>query len=51
MGDKSLFDTPPENNYSNPTKKTTEQRIESKNSTVQPTHPPVNPNLEETTLM
>lgn len=50
IGDKSLFDTPPENDYSKPTEKTTEQRKESNMSTVQPTRPPINPNLEETLM-
>lgn len=35
IGDKVLFDTPPENNYLKPTKKTNEQRRESENSNVQ----------------
>lgn len=30
ISDKSLFDTPPENDYSKPTEKTTEQQKESK---------------------
>lgn len=35
IGDKSLFDTPPENNYSKPTEKTTEQRKEQSDRNVQ----------------
>jgi hypothetical protein len=50
IGEKSLFDTPPENDYSKPTEKTTEQRKESKNSNVQPAYSGVNSNLEETLM-
>ena len=51
IGDDSLFDTPPQNDYSKPTKKTTEQMKESKRNNVQPVYSDVNPNLEETTIM
>ena len=51
LGDDSLFDTPPQNDFSKPTEKTTEQIIKLKKNTLQPVYSDVNPNLEETTLM
>ncbi|HUS88589.1 MAG TPA: hypothetical protein VMW91_04320 [Desulfosporosinus sp.] len=51
IGDDSLFDTPPQNDYSKPTKKTTEQIKGSKRNNIQPVYSDVNPNLEEKTLM
>lgn len=51
IGDDSLFDTPPKNDYSKPTKKTTEQIKGSKINNVQPVYSDVNPNPEETILM
>lgn len=52
IGDDSLFDTPPQNDYSKPTKITTEQIKELKRNNVQPAvYSDLNLNLEETTLM
>ncbi|MFZ3100780.1 MAG: hypothetical protein WA131_09070 [Desulfitobacteriaceae bacterium] len=51
IGDDSLFDTPPQNDYSKPTQKTTEQTRVSKRNSIQPVYSDVNPNPEETILM
>ncbi|MDR3584500.1 MAG: hypothetical protein P4L59_04160 [Desulfosporosinus sp.] len=52
IGDDSLFDTPPQNDYSKPTIKTTEQIKGSKGNNVQqPIYSDVNSNLEESPLM
>jgi hypothetical protein len=47
LGDDSLFDIPPKNDYSKPTEKTTEQRKGSENSNVQLAYSDVNPNQED----
>jgi len=49
LGDDSLFDTPPQNDYSKPTEKTTEQIKESNGNNIQPAYPYVNNELEEIT--
>ena len=51
LGDDSLFDTPPQNDYSKPTGKTTEQLKGLKGNNIQPIYSDVNPNREETTSM
>lgn len=51
IGDDSLFDTPPQNDYSKPTKQTTEQRKEMNGNNIQPVYSVVNHNQEETTFM
>ncbi len=51
LGDDSLFDAPPQNDYIKPTNQTSEQITESKRNNVQPSYSDINPNLEETTLM
>ena len=51
LGDDSLFDIPPQNDYSKPTKKTTEQIKGSKRNNDQRVYSDVNSNLEETILM
>ena len=51
IGDDSLFDTPPQNDYSKPTKQTTEQLKGSNGDNIQHVYSDVNPNLEKTTLM
>ena len=51
IGEDSLFDTSPQNDYSKPPEKTTEQIKGQKINTVQPIYSNVNPNLEETTSM
>ncbi len=50
LGDDSLFDAQPQNDYIKPTNKTSEQINGSKRNNVQPIYSGVNPNLEETTL-
>ncbi|MHB1651567.1 MAG: hypothetical protein ACYCVD_03710 [Desulfitobacteriaceae bacterium] len=47
IGDDSIFDTPPKNDYSKPTKKTTEQIKGSKRNNIQPVYSDVNPNPGE----
>ncbi|MDR3600458.1 MAG: hypothetical protein P4L49_08280 [Desulfosporosinus sp.] len=51
MGNDSLFDTPPRNDFSKPTEKTTEQLERTNRNNVQSGYSDVNPNLEETVLM
>ena len=46
LGDDSLFDIPPKNDYSKPTEKTTEQIKGTERNNAQPTCLDVNPNLE-----
>lgn len=50
LGDDLLFDTPPENDYSKPTEKTTEQIKGSKNSNGQLAYSDVNSNVETTLI-
>ena len=50
IGDNSLFDTPPQNDYSKPTEKTTEQ-LKGSNGNNQPVYSNVNPNREETSVL
>jgi len=49
LGDDSLFDIPPKNNYLKPTKETTEQLKGPKINNLQPVHSDVNINLSEKT--
>jgi len=49
LGDDSLFDIPPKNDFSKPTKKTTEQLKESNGNNIQPAYTYVNNDLEEIT--
>lgn len=51
LGNDTLFDTPPLNNYSKPTEKTTEQINGSTRTTIQPVYSDVNLNLEATRIM
>jgi len=53
IGDDSLFDTSPQNDYSAPTKQTTEQLKESKRNNMQPVYSDINSNsnLESSILM
>ena len=48
LGDDALFDTLPQNDYSKPTKQTTEQIKGSNENNVRPVYSDVNPHLEET---
>ncbi|KUO76780.1 MAG: hypothetical protein APF81_11465 [Desulfosporosinus sp. BRH_c37] len=50
IGDDSLFDTPPQNDYSKPTEKTTEQLKGSNGNNIRPVYSDVNPNREETSV-
>ncbi|MDR3584624.1 MAG: hypothetical protein P4L59_04785 [Desulfosporosinus sp.] len=50
LGDDSLFDTPPQNDYSKPTEKTTEQLKGSNGNNFQHVYSDVNPNREETSV-
>ena len=49
LGDDSLFDAPPQNDYINPTNQTSEQINMSKSNNVQPVYSDVNPNKIEGT--
>ena len=49
IGDDSLFDIPPQNDYTKPTKQTTEQMKGSKNNNI--FYSDINSKLEETTIM
>lgn len=52
LGADSLFDVMPQNNYLQPTNKTTEQRTRGKDiNSVQPIYSDISPNLEETPIM
>ena len=51
LGDDSLFDVPPQNDYSKPTKQTSEQLKESKSNDIHPVPSHKNPNQEEITFM
>lgn len=51
LGDDSLFDTPPQNDYSKPTDPTTEKLKGSKGNNIYPVYSDVNSNQEETTFM
>ena len=52
IGDNSLFDTPPQNDYTKPSENTTEQLNGAKvNNVQQPIYSDVNSNLEESALM
>ena len=51
IGDDSLFDTPPQNDYSKPTEMTTEQIRRSTRNAVQSVYADVNSNVEDKTLM
>jgi len=51
IGDDSLFDTPPKNDYSKPTRRTTEQIKGSKGKDIQPVYSDVDANQEETAFM
>ena len=50
IGDDSLFDTPPQNDYSKPTKKTTEQIKGSEKNNLQAVYSDLNPHPEETSF-
>ena len=51
IGDDSLFDIPPQNDYSKPTEMTTEQIRRSTRNAVQSVYTDVNSNAEDKTLM
>ena len=51
LGDDLLFDTSPQNDYSKPTKQTTEQRRGMNGTNIQPVYSDVNHNQEETIFM
>ena len=51
IGDDSLFDTPPHNDYTKPTKQTTEQRKGTNGNNIQSVYSDVNHNQKETTFM
>lgn len=51
IGDDSLFDTSPQNDYLKPTKQTTDQLKKSKSNYIHPASSDINPNQKEITFM